>query len=134
MKIGLKKDSRIFGTRLVISPVVSEAVNASQSLQPRRRRKPVMKAVNTKMLVSLVGVLLAAPFFFVALVVGARAVSLSQGSQDNLLLVALVMGGAAIGVVNGMGRRAQGETGKCAQAEAAGKAASHGASVIHLGY
>ncbi|HWT03863.1 MAG TPA: hypothetical protein VN256_26685 [Pyrinomonadaceae bacterium] len=65
-----------------------------------------MKAVTTKMLVSLVGVLLAAPFFVVALVVGARAVALSQGSHDDLLLAALALCGAAISIANGMGRRA----------------------------
>ena len=94
-----------------------------------------MKAVTTKMLVSLVGVLLAAPFFVVALVVGARAVALSQGSRDDLLLVALALCGAAVSIANGMGRRAA-RDGRVArrQAEAGGHAARRGASAIHLGY
>ena len=93
-----------------------------------------MKAVTTKMLVSLAGVLLAAPFFVVALILGARAVALSHGSQEDLLLVALALGGAAIGVANGMGRRAAREKSTGEQREATGNTASHGASMIHLGY
>lgn len=94
-----------------------------------------MKAVTTKMLVSLVGVLLAAPFFVVALVVGARAVALSQGSRDDLLLMALALCGAAISIANGMGRRAAKERNVArGRAEAGGGTAPRGASVIHLGY
>jgi hypothetical protein len=93
-----------------------------------------MKAVTTKMLVSLAGILLAAPFFVVALLLGARAVSLSQGSEEDLLLVALALGGAAISVANGIGRRAAREKSTGEQRETAGNAASHGASMIHLGY
>ena len=94
-----------------------------------------MKAVTAKMLVSLVGVLLAAPFFAVALVIGARAVALSQGSRDDLLLVALALCGAAISIANGMGRRAAKERSIArGQTEAGGSTAPRGASVIHLGY
>jgi hypothetical protein len=64
-----------------------------------------MKAVTRKMLLSLVGVVLVAPFFAVALIVGARAVALSQGTQDDLLMMALAFGGAIASVVNGLGRR-----------------------------
>ena len=94
-----------------------------------------MKAVTTKMLVSLVGVLLAAPFFVVALVVGARAVALSQGSRDDLLLMALALCGAAISIANGMGRRAAKEKNVArGRTEAGSGTAPRGASVIHLGY
>lgn len=94
-----------------------------------------MKAVTTKMLVSLVGVLLAAPFFVVALVVGARAVALSQGSRDDLLLMALALCGAAISIANGMGRRATKERNVARNhTEAVGGTSPRGASVIHLGY
>jgi hypothetical protein len=95
-----------------------------------------MKAVTAKMLVPLVGVLLAAPFFAVALVVGARAVALSQGSRDDLLFVALALCGAAISIANGMGRRAAKERGVAGgQTETGGNAAPRrSASVIHLGY
>lgn len=92
-----------------------------------------MKAVTAKMLVSLAGVLLAAPFFAVALVVGARAVSLSQGSGDDLLLTALALCGAAIGVANGMGRRAV-ATREQEKASGNATAAPRSVSVIHLGY
>lgn len=94
-----------------------------------------MKAVTTKMLVSLVSVLLAAPFFVVALVVGARAVALSQGSRDDLLLVILALCGAAISIANGMGRRAAGERNVArSQTEAGGGTRPRSTSVIHLGY
>ena len=95
-----------------------------------------MKAVTAKMLVSLVGVLLAAPFFAVALVVGARAVSLSRGSRDDLLLVALALCGAAISIANGMGRRASaGSNAARRHTEAGGTTtAPRSVSVIHLGY
>jgi hypothetical protein len=95
-----------------------------------------MKAVTAKMLVSLVGVLLAAPFFAVALVIGARAVSLSTGSRDDLLLVALALCGAAISIANGMGRRAAaGSSAAREHSEASDTtAAPRSVSVIHLGY
>ena len=96
-----------------------------------------MKAVTAKMLISLVGVLLAAPFFAAALVIGARAVSLSRGSRDDLLLVALALCGAVISIANGMGRRADGNATR-AHSEAGDATtpttAPRGVSVIHLGY
>lgn len=64
-----------------------------------------MKAVTTRMLLSLVGVALVAPFFAVALIVGARAVALAQSTQDDLLLMALAFGGAVASIVNGLGLR-----------------------------
>ena len=68
-----------------------------------------MKDVTTKMIVSLVGILLVAPFFILAVIIGARAVALSQGTQDDLLLVALALGGAVSSIANGMGQRMAGE-------------------------
>ncbi|HEX8000228.1 MAG TPA: hypothetical protein VF528_17705 [Pyrinomonadaceae bacterium] len=64
-----------------------------------------MKAVTTRMLLSLVGVVLVAPFFVVALIVGARAVALSQSTQDDVLMMVLAFGGAIASIVNGLGRR-----------------------------
>ena len=94
-----------------------------------------MKVVTAKMLVSLVGVLLVAPFFAVALIVGARAVALSQGAQDDLLLVALALCGAAASIANGMGRRPLREKRAAGnRVEATSKGAGRGASMIHLGY
>ena len=98
-------------------------------------RKLRMKTITAKMLVSLIGVLLVAPFFVVALIVGARAVALSHGSSDDLLMVALALGGAAASIVNGMGRRtARAEQSKGNGAGAATKTALSKASMIHLGY
>ncbi len=92
-----------------------------------------MKTVTAKMLVSLIGVLLVAPFFVVALIVGARAVALSQGSGDDLLMVALALGGAAASIANGMGRRNVKEAGASTSRETTGEAALSKASMIHLG-
>ena len=66
-----------------------------------------MKVVTARMLISLAGVALVVPFFVVALVVGARAVALAQGAQDDLLLIALAFGGAVASIINGFGRRAK---------------------------
>ncbi|HYJ46408.1 MAG TPA: hypothetical protein VEV81_07315 [Pyrinomonadaceae bacterium] len=95
-----------------------------------------MKAVTAKMLLSLVGILLVAPFFAVALALGARAVSLSHGAQDDLLLVALALGGAVASIINGMGRRAVKEGRRVAghQREAANNVRSRRGHMIHLGY
>lgn len=94
-----------------------------------------MKIVNTKMIVSFAGLLLVAPFFAVALIVGARAVSLSQGAQDDLLLVALAVGGAVASIVNGMGRRTNREEhAGSKRVEATNNAGTRGTSMIHLGY
>ena len=94
-----------------------------------------MKVVTAKMLVSLVGILLVAPFFAVALIVGARAVALSQGAQDDLLLAALALSGAAASIVNGMGRRSVREKRAAdSPVEASNNGARRGASMIHLGY
>lgn len=94
-----------------------------------------MKAVTTKMIVSLVGILLVAPFFIVAVIIGARAVALSQGTQDDLLLVALALGGAVASIANGMGQRTAEEKHAASQhVGATNSARTRGASVIHLGY
>ena len=93
-----------------------------------------MKTVTAKMLVSLIGVLLVAPFFVVALIVGARAVALSHGSSDDLLMVALALGGAAASIVNGMGRRAVKERRASTDGSATNEAVLSRSSMIHLGY
>ncbi|MBD0327608.1 MAG: hypothetical protein ICV68_14320 [Pyrinomonadaceae bacterium] len=95
-----------------------------------------MKAITTKMLFSLIGVALVAPFFVMALIIGARAVALAQDAQDDFLLVALAFGGAAVSMVNGMGRRTgrQERTGRKPRVEAKDEAETRGASMINLGY
>ena len=94
-----------------------------------------MKAITAKMLISLIGILLVAPFFAVALIVGARAVALSQGAHDDLLLVALALGGAAASIVNGMGRRTEREArASSSHLEVKEKAFSRAASMMHPGY
>lgn len=94
-----------------------------------------MKDVATKMIVSMIGLLLVAPFFVVALIVGSRAVALSQGAQDDLLLAALALAGAAASIVNGMGRRTEKEKAASANGvEVTNNARTRGTSMIHLGY
>lgn len=103
--------------------------------KPSVEEEAVVKTVTAKMIVSLIGILLVAPFFVIALIVGARAVALSQGTQDDLLLVALALGGAMVSIINGMGHRAEREkhtSGK--RAEVANNTRTRGASMIHLGY
>ena len=88
------------------------------------------------MLVSLVGVALAAPFFAIAVIVGARAVSLAESAQDDLLLIGLAAGGAVVSMINGFGRRT-GQTEQAAKSRVQLKedaSSSHAPSVINLGY
>jgi hypothetical protein len=85
-----------------------------------------MRSMTNKMLVSLVGVALATPFFVIAVIVGARVVSLAESAQDDLLLIGLAAGGAVVSMINGFGRR----TGQVEQADKSRArkedAASHG--------
>jgi hypothetical protein len=103
----------------------------------RRRKRNKMKAITGKMLVSLVGFALAAPFILIAMVAGARAVELAQNAQDDALLVVLAMSGAVISMVNGFGRRtrkAKGKEARAGEKRVRAEAQSRGASAVHLGY
>lgn len=93
-----------------------------------------MKAITGKMLISLVGVAVAAPFFLIALVAGARAVELAQGAQDEALMIVLAMCGAVISMINGFGRRTQKASGTVVRDASAtrtsGEAQSREASAV----
>ena len=94
-----------------------------------------MRSVTNKMLISLVGVALAAPFFAIAVIVGARAMALAHNAQDDLLLVALATGGAALSMINGFGRRAgKAERAARSRVETNDHANARGSSIINLGY
>jgi hypothetical protein len=93
-----------------------------------------MKVITAKMLISFIGILLVAPFFAIALIVGARAVALSHGTQDDLLLVALALGGAVASIINGMGRSTAKESEAVSKVEVRDRANTRRASMIHLGY
>jgi hypothetical protein len=95
-----------------------------------------MKAITGKMLISLVGVMVAAPFFLIALVAGARAIELAHNAHDEALLIVLAMCGAVISMINGFGRRTQKTQRKAEHVTAhAGLEAQTGkASAINLGY
>lgn len=93
-----------------------------------------MKAVSLRMLLSFVGIVLVAPFFSAALMVGARAVALSQSTQDDLLMMALAFGGAAASIINGLSRRTKkAEHGETSQAGADSEREAVDASAIGLG-
>ncbi|HEX8774614.1 MAG TPA: hypothetical protein VF735_13660 [Pyrinomonadaceae bacterium] len=94
-----------------------------------------MKAVTARMFISLVGVALVVPFFVIALVVGARAVALAQGTQDDLLLIALAFGGAVASIINGFGRRAN-KAGRMTRSisKVNDQPSPRSASMIHMGY
>jgi hypothetical protein len=96
----------------------------------------MMKTVTVKMLISLAAIALAAPFFALALLVGARAVALAHSMQDNLLLVALAFVGAGVSVLNGFGRRnVKAERVVAVESvEAEYQAGSESASMMHPGY
>lgn len=95
-----------------------------------------MKAITGKMLISLVGVMVAAPFFLIALVAGARAIELAQNAHDDALLIVLAMCGAIISMVNGFGRRTQKAQRKAGHAVArvGREAQPANASAVNLGY
>ena len=95
-----------------------------------------MKAITGKMLISLVGVMVAAPFFLIALVAGARAVELAQNAHDDALLVVLAMCGAVISMINGFGRRTQKaqRRDRSVTAHAGREAQPVEASAVNLGY
>ena len=95
-----------------------------------------MRLITNKMLVSLVGVALAAPFFAIAVIVGARVVALAQNAQDDLLLIGLAFGCAVVSMINGFGRRTGGQAEQATKSRVQGEkdAAAHQPSVINLGY
>jgi hypothetical protein len=64
-----------------------------------------MKKVSQKLLWSVIAVALLAPLSATALIVGARVAEVTQSDGNDLLLVALAFGGAAISALNGLGRR-----------------------------
>lgn len=61
-----------------------------------------MKAVATRLIPTLAGITLALLFLTSAMLVGYRAMLVAARAQDNLWLVALAFGGAALSVVNSL--------------------------------
>lgn len=66
-----------------------------------------MKSVTVKTLMPLAIIGIAALLLTAALCVGERAVALAQSAQDDLLIVALALGGAAASMVKGFVRESQ---------------------------
>ena len=92
------------GTKLVRGNVARQTVfRVNRRL---RHGKEFMKSITTKEVVSLAGIALAVPLLALAIVVSARA---AGAAGNDLLLLALALGGAIISGLNGFGhRRAQG--------------------------
>lgn len=89
-----------------------------------------MRKVTAKMLITLAGVAVAAPFLALAVLVGARALAQAQGAQDQIWLVALASGGVLLSVLNGLGTR----TRRAGHVEVHARASTPRASMIHVGY
>ncbi len=64
-----------------------------------------MKNITFKKLFTIAGAIFVIPLFAVTLIVGAHAVVIEQGAQNDLLVIALALGGAMASIVNGFGRR-----------------------------
>ena len=67
-----------------------------------------MKDTLTKLFVTLAAIVLGLPFIAIALLGGARALAGAESMQDELLLGALALGGAAASVVKNVGRPTEG--------------------------
>jgi len=67
-----------------------------------------MKKVSQRLLLSIITIALLAPLSATALIVGARVAEVTQSDGNDLLLVALAFGGAALSALNGLGRRMAG--------------------------
>ena len=96
-----------------------------------------MKAMTSKMIISLVSVAIAAPFFLIALIAGARAVELAHSAHDDALLVVLAFAGAVISMINGYGRRTSNRSSARAKTGDEGRAreeAQTGAAAANPGY
>ena len=74
----------------------------------RARELIPMSQVSHKLLLSIIGVVLLSPVLATALIVGARVAEVRESNGNDLLLVALAFGGAAVSALNGLGRRMAG--------------------------
>jgi hypothetical protein len=97
----------------------------------RREREIAMKKVSQKLLWSVIAVALLTPLSAAALIVGARVAELTQSDGNDLLLVALAFGGAAVSALNGLGRRMAGVNGAPQRQP---KVSRRARSVVHLNY
>ena len=66
-----------------------------------------MKAVVSKTLITIIGLVLVVPFVAVALVVGAKAVAGAESTEHNLMLVLFALGAALFSGVKNFGRPAE---------------------------
>jgi len=100
-----------------------------------------MKTVNRKMLLSLLGIALAAPFLVIALVLGARATALADSLHGDLWVVVLALAGLVASIGEGRlvlkretvpVRRVSAESEEVS--DRAGEADLRGVSQFHHGY
>lgn len=94
-----------------------------------------MKTVNRKMLLSLLGIAVAAPFLVIALVLGARATALAESLHGDLWVVALAMASLVASI--GEGRlvlKREAAPARRAKLENKSDAELSGVSQFHHGY
>jgi hypothetical protein len=113
---------------------MSFAMKCIASLSGPVSKEETMKVINIKMLISIVGVAFAIPFFSIALVVAAQAARLAHDSKESIFLLCIACAAALISVINGVGRR----TVACSQESSNRQAiddrrGKSGAAEVHIG-
>ena len=94
-----------------------------------------MKKMNSKVLLSLLGIVLATPFVATALAVGAKAVVLVGSVEGDLLLVGIALSSLLAGNLEGrMSFRTESSSAKRSPAETTDQRDLRCASTITLGY
>ena len=91
-----------------------------------------MKSVNRKIQMTLLGVVLAAPFLVLASVVGAHMSSLADNLRVDVLCVALAFVSIAIQIVDGLARRCLAEQAQTSKVEQNGNTDLRGESPLSL--
>lgn len=92
-----------------------------------------MKSLTEKTLMSLAVIAVAALLLAAALFVGGHAVALAQNTRDDLLLVALALGGATWSMVNNLKRTGATKREAHLHREASVASISREAFVFHIG-
>lgn len=94
-----------------------------------------MKNVNRKVLLSLLGIVIAAPFLVIALVIGARVAAVADSLQGELLVAALALGSVFVGAGEGrIALRGENALAKQGRLETESDTDLHGAPAHSHGY
>ena len=89
------------GTPLVTGPIAHDAIKSKVTSGGRGWTRP-MKSVNRKVLMTLVGVVLATPFLLMATVVGVHVAALVDNVRVEVLCIALALASVAVRIVDGL--------------------------------